>query len=66
MNFEPLLGSKLYINGALVQAVKDSDDYEGCKNCVFKDITCDNVTCAGTFRNDKTHIHFEEVKGGEE
>lgn len=65
MNFEPFLGSKLYIDGMLVQAVKDSDLNEGCDNCVFKADSCSNVVCAGTMRHDKTYIHFEEVKGGE-
>lgn len=75
---EPLPGDTVELGGVRLKVVGDGtsgNPTEGCCNCVLDDIACHlginqmlmdrlcmRTTCTGKIREDKTDIHYEEVK----
>ena len=78
---EPMPGDIVELDGVRLKVVRDGttgNPAEGCSNCVLDNIACHlgidqmlidrlcmRTTCAGEIREDKTDIHYEEVKDEE-
>lgn len=60
------LGETLRTTVGAVKAVKDDPKENNCPCCVFQySGECDMLACQWIDREDKTDVHFVEVKGGE-
>lgn len=64
------VGSTISIEGVICKVVEDIDLYEyNCKDCILngkrEGITCRNLACLNSEREDRKDVHFRKIKDHE-